>query len=60
MRLPPSGDSIDAAGVEGTDDSGPSLDRREFKETQAGLRFVATADREARSGAADPDGLVGD
>ncbi len=33
---------IDYAGVEGTDDSGRRLDRREFEETQAALRFLST------------------
>lgn len=33
---------IDYSGVEGTDDSGRQLDRREFKETQAALRFLST------------------
>jgi hypothetical protein len=33
---------IDYAGVQGTDDSGRQLDRREFKETQAALRFLST------------------
>ena len=33
---------IDYAGVQGIDDFGGQLDRREFKETQAALRFLST------------------
>lgn len=33
---------IDYAGIQGTDDSGRQLDRREFEETQAALRFLST------------------
>ena len=33
---------IEYAGVQGTDDSGRQLDRREFEETQAALRFLST------------------